>query len=390
MNAIRNKCNGLVFFIGATFLMPGNNVGYLALIAMLVISLWQFPRKLMKHAYFAIFAFFMSFMLNLHYLPIYYKDILTFSVIFLLVFTQPQNKYNDFDKNKAISTLFFIMMFGIVLFSQVVMLLHISPFDGIFRQLYVANDLYDFDGSLSEMLSSAYYRASGFLGNPNQCAKFCNLLLCFYLYYLPNNSRPSLIVLAEYVSIIVLAGSRTGMIVSLLILLVFFYLRSSNRLKFLRHTIIITIFVILFIFPVLSYLRLFNFEEAVEYSLLIKLGVVGEYVNYSFNNVFDFIFGNFFVSSSLSLLKNESIFSFSIFDSDLGYIYYSYGLLGIIALIVGLKNKYKLRIIPVIFFSLFFWCISASIFMHFKFILLFYFMILYCEIGYEPIVKSIK
>lgn len=302
-----------------------------------------------------------------------FKDILNALAILLFVGFSPQLDTNGFNKK------FIFILLCLILLSQIVVSMQIQPWVQIINDFYFDEEAsgYGTVMSMSEILQGSYVRAGGFLGNPNQCAKIVNLIFAAYL--VRNIRNPIYFpIWILYFLVVAYAGSRTGMLVTLALCLCFFYQKYKRKFDLGKtFCVIIGLFfsafiVFTFFHSYFSSMRIFDIESGVDASFNVKMDVIRCYLDYleSTKGYLYALFGNFFNSNSLILLGQlENHLGF--FDSDFGYIIYSYGLIGTILIVFNIIYQFKTANISYLYFILFMWMASASVLMHFKFILLF-------------------
>lgn len=368
------KKYGIIFIIFLLFFTPYSFVGYIfmaTLLGMVILSTNARPKSnAMIGILFFLGTFAYNSLTNNGYSDT--KDILICIIVSAFLFLNSNNKKENYCSEWFIFTLLLL-----VLVSQIVMVLNIEPFATYIRDIYIDDEEMIYTGSIADMLNSSYYRASSFLGNPNQCAKFCNLLFAWYLA-LYEHKKLNIPICLVYISIILLAGSRTGTIVSFFLISIYVFRKIRNSKNGIRTVIFIaTIYVLAMILShitteIFPNLRILDFRGGIEESLNAKSDVLEAYYKdvITKEDWSHYFIGNFFSSQSELFMLNNQL-SLGKFDSDVGYLFYSYGTIGIILIIIFTIIKFKSNRISYYFYPIFLWVTSASVYMHFKFIIIF-------------------
>ena len=256
-----------------------------------------------------------------------------------------------------------------IIFSQLVYLFGISSLSNIFEQIYPLSEedsLYNTYVSMSENLSSDTlfdYRLGGIYHNSNQCARYITFLMALFLI---NNhdqrSRGVLIFSAVAYASVLFTGSRTGFVVSSLILY-FGIFRQNMYSKSLKY-----LFVILSIIGIgyLLYsgisLRGFNIEGGFHNSANSKWYTFLYYLENE-DSIVALLFGHL----DPSLFKGVYSVAMNKFDCEYGSIVYRFGFIGFIALILYLYKLYQhVDKSYRFFFFVCLWMISSTIIVSFR------------------------
>ena len=159
--------------------IPFSSVGYIVMAFLLGLVIYTTKPTISSLWIWGGLFFVTSLIYNtfVHYNYIDFKDILlcTFLFIFLFVYRGKD------DRSYYMSEWAIFAIFLTVLLSQIVITLNIEPFASLIKDIYIEDQDDIYVGDIADMVNSAYYRAGGFLGNANQCAKFCNLIFAMYL-----------------------------------------------------------------------------------------------------------------------------------------------------------------------------------------------------------------
>lgn len=358
----------------AVLYAPYTPLGYIIMATMLALCIFITKPHIDTTAVACCSVFIISMVVNVFIHNSYFdiKDLLLCIVlcIFLILYKDHNIIFNISDN------IIFTLLLSIFI-SQVIITYNIEPFSSIITELYLSNEEDIYMGTFQDMLDSSYYRTGGFLGNANQCAKFCNLLFAIHLSS-AENKKINFPITILFLSIIILAGSRTGFLVSVILFLVFIYQRikqSKNITQF-----IIPILLAITLFSIGGYitthmytnLRILNIDNAMDHSLLVKTNVLKEYYDSITieQDYFTFMFGNFFSSLS-TIFMNQNHIELGKFDSDIGYLFYSYGIIGLLMILILTIKKFRTCHIKSYYYIIMLWIISASVYTHFKFIIFF-------------------
>ena len=185
------------------------------------------------------------------------------------------------------------------------------------------------------------FRLGGFYHNPNQCAKFLTILMAFFLVInTQKKSRGTLVFLIiSYIGAI-LTGSRTGFIISSLILY-FGFLKNENQTKWVKYLFVVfAVFGGLYIIATGAAVRGFDVENGMSGSAGAKWRTFLYYLNNE-SNVLSLLFG----SVDPTLFEGQYGQTLPMFDSDYGEIVFRFGFVGFIGVIFFFWAMYK-NIVP--------------------------------------------
>lgn len=360
--------------------MPYSSVGYIAMAFLLGIAIYIAKPTLSSIGIWGGLFFLTSLVYNTfaHNNYIDFKDILLCAILFIFLFVYRSKS----EKSYYMSEWAIFAIFLTVLLSQIVITLNIEPFASLIKNIYIEDQDDIYVGNITDMVNSAYYRAGGFLGNANQCAKFCNLIFAMYLT-LFDYKKINIPIFITYLAIIVLAGSRTGMIVSLTLVCIYIYQKirasekNTNAIIFIITITFIALGIQYFLSSHFSDMRIINVEDGIENSLNSKTNALSIYYEYTlYNDEWGHYFiGNYYSSLSNIFMQNNLI-SLGKFDSDIGYLFYSYGIIGLIIIGVCTVIKFRRTNTSLYYYPIFLWIISAAVYTHIKFIILFIIILL--------------
>lgn len=372
---ISKRTNNIALILwGLVLLSPYSVTGYGIMACSLIYFCIIFKPKITKTGIIGIAIVLISFLGNTlsGTSKIEFIDIFNSFTIILFCCT-----YNTVLPPSHVDKKFILLFLLIILFSQTVTALHISPFDSIITTYY-HEEAYDyFNQDIADALKTGYARTGGFLGNPNQCAKFATLLLSAYLI---TSFRKGFnwVVIAFFIGILVLAGSRTGFLVTICIFILFVYYKADySKIKNYKFLILGGVILTLYIiyqctYNALSDYRFLQVDKGIDNSLMAKFFVATQYSDYLVysHDLFSILFGRFY-NSGFESLANSQGFVLGMLDSDIGNIFYSYGLIGLIVFPLLVVSKFRKEHYSPLFAIIFMWCLSASVFLHAKFFLFF-------------------
>lgn len=365
----------LCVLVSIVLLMPYTTQGYIVMAICTICVILLTKSRVTNAGFLMLFYFVLCFFFNNAITggENTVKDILNALAIFLLVGFRPNVN------TKGLEPAFILILLCCILFSQFIVSMQIRPWSQMIADLYFDEDARSYGSvmSMAEIINGANARAGGFLGNPNQCAKIVNLI---FAAYMARNIKKRIFypLWIVYILIIAYAGSRTGMLVSAVLFLYFLYHRYKDKIDIVKFPFIaafavaVLVLVVHYIKSHFADMRMFDIESGMETSLGVKWDVIEGYLIYleQTNGYLYALFGNFFNSNSPDLIVKLGI-PLGFFDSDLGYLFYSYGIVGMFLIIYCLIKQFAICKISNIFWILLLWITTASVFMHFKFVLLF-------------------
>ena len=197
--------------------------------------------------------------------------------------------------------------------------------------------LMSFYGNSKQFIYAEYSNLSMFRGgsvfvNPNMFACFLSIMLADYLFalrFVKESIVSKIVMFTLLLTGLILAGSRTGMILALLLIVFYFYSTSRAKARvFIKNALLIVaaivavIFLLRVVFPVdLSSLRIFQIEAGMENSFGTKI----ERLSNMLENM-----------NIANLLMGYGAYDYTqnieyMVDFDLGYFSTYFGLIGLVA-----------------------------------------------------------
>ncbi|URQ90144.1 hypothetical protein [Pseudoalteromonas sp. SCSIO 43101] len=273
---------------------------------------------------------------------------------------------NKLDRLQLQKLLFFILL--IVFMSQIAISFNLSPFSSFIKSYYIK----------SEVLSNFYKREviafdvrnGGLFGNPNQLSKAVTFLVAYFLIIRDTQNKylfkvTDIIFIGVALLAILLSGSRTGFLISVMIILLFIFpiLDLKKKVLFFFLTLIGGGFIVFY-----SELRVFSFASGNGVgSLDYKVSFIYEYISLTLDkSPLTFWFGHGFMEDKSSY---DTLIVYGVnlgFDSDLGFIIYFLGGIGLVWLIISLFFLNRFYSVPTFCLPLVFWTISSSVFYSIK------------------------
>lgn len=245
-----------------------------------------------------------------------FKPVLNVMIILLI------GNYSRIEVNKKV--LLFISVFLIL--SQFAYIF------GIIDVIQLIDSIYPFNEeqivwthrSISDVneLSIVNIRGGGIYRNPNQYSKYLNLLYVLVLNVRLKAHIKYLISFAFLISIL-LTGSRTGLIIFILINLAQLTTKNNSRLLF------IFIGIVVYAISRNFTLRSFDISSGFSSGSLIQRIPSLDYIIQDLN-VKSLFIGNFYNEDTISNLLSNNF----MFDSDLLSIFFSFGLMGLVILTI--------------------------------------------------------
>lgn len=356
---------------------------YLLALIPLILYISVSDKKIYKGwNYIAIVCLCLSLLFNGFWLiPDYFKSIIKTVNLCILFALFPYFKNNGI----YIRTNFVVMMICLVLFTQFVWILGITPLIQLFDTIYPPTISYGKAGVNFTLNIGGRY--GGIFHNPNDCARNIIILSSIYLVMNNRNKRTDIITLLIVTVSVYLTGSRTGVI--MLLTTFFIYICNMEGISILKKTNIISIVAIMallfyiFILGDNTRLKTLEFNPTKSDRMYWLL----EAINNIMQNPFSALFGRLY-QERMSFWK---IGFAGGFDSDIGNIIYSYGFSFIFTLLIFLYSQYK-RI-----GCRFFYCIpphivmaGTGLFTNFYSSIMIFFLYAICFIESERIIELSK
>lgn len=219
-------------------------------------------------------------------------------------------------------------------------------------------------------------RLGGLFHNPNHCARLYTLLLAVYLISTPNGTKlfeKFLIILAILFGV-VLTGSRTGLFISFLLLLLSFFQFNIVGVSRIGKVVLFTVFIMLLYYFFTNIVddssyRALRITEGTSDSLMAKFLRFSDYIEIE-KNTPALLFGHF---DQHSFLTTISIGDNRTLDSEWGYAIFNYGFFFLIGYIIFFIEKIKkmnsnnmLILVPL------FWVLTSAILLSYRFSLLYF------------------
>lgn len=251
---------------------------------------------------------------------------------------------------------------------------------GVKSIIYYFDNLYPYDGNIiaytTSYLETHPYiyleggRIGGLFHNPNHCARAYTLFLAllFIENKEPLKNKFLLIVLLFSMWGILMAGSRTGFIILLIMLYLKFILKSNykNKSLFLYLLLFIFFFYLIMLLLEESNYRSSDLSGAINVSFSEKIRVLSEYLT-QLTEPEVLLFGNFDIALCINYITGLSTL-----DSEWGFAIFTFGVVFTLLLICfyvfwirKLKSQYYIIAIP------FLWALSSTILFTYRESLLF-------------------
>lgn len=268
-----------------------------------------------------------------------------------------------------IKNTYIYLCFGAIFFSQVAYMFHIDFISSLIDTYYPISWEEDLITRTNESVSMSNYlefRQGGLYRNPNQMARYVTFLLAIYLV---NNTKSSIKKQAWFIALcffsIVLTGSRSGFIISSIIIFLALF-RNQRSSKNKRIIITLAVIVLILYYFLSGVGRSTTIEEGLQDSLGAKFWLVMDYLSHE-SSVIYYLFGH--LDHTLFTGSYETNYSF---DCEYGYVIYCFGFIGFFALIYYLYKLYKhVDKSQRLFFVVCLWMISSTIIMSYRAVFVF-------------------
>jgi len=220
-----------------------------------------------------------------------------------------------------------------------------------------------------------YRRYGGLFHNPNQAMKYMTLLYLGALLFWAKNSLPKFLIISLIVfTSVILSGSRTALIIYSItsVFYVFFKVKltGNNSVFSFVAAILGVIYGALYIANKFKSERSFAVDDGLSDSIGVKFDWFFEVFRQL--DIGDLLFGHFWRSS----LANYNV---QILDSEIGYLIYDFGIMGLFAWILAVSYLFYLcpKSYRLIFIFLL-WSISSTILMSYRTSFVFFIVLSSC------------
>lgn len=308
----------------------------------------------------------------------FYTDSVTkvFYILILIVFFPICGNFRI--SNKSI-----IIALFVILISQVAYIFQISFVTDLIQTYYSDNFL----SSSSEILASGYssnflnLRFGGIIRNPNQCGRVVTLLLAVFLINQNLKFKTlDLLFYLVFITSILLTGSRTALLITLLLTVsisIFYFARNKKKIIYLIPVIFTLALVMLLFFDIDLSFRIFDFSElagtnrVTNSSIGLKTDFLSDYITNTLNRQpLDLVFGTLNVDNGQNFILGY--YGLDNFDSEIGYLIHSLGIVGLLLIIWFYITIYKMtgpnaRLLMILLL----WSISSAVLTNVRFSFLF-------------------
>lgn len=326
------------FLILICFLAPQIDITYLISILLFVLVSKTQINSSTNHEIYVIkglFFFIFPISLFLSYLsigPYFNKDVLKPILILILIFNLNENLI----KFKVNKKLIFLILLTLIV-SQLAYVLNIESIKQIIDKFYpfVESQMVWTHRSINDIdfINNFQIRAGGIYRNPNQYSKYINLLYIIFLSSYSFKKATNTIIILLCLFTIILTGSRSGILIFLVINLLYY-----RKFKFGKKLIYLFSIALIYIssqisLRVFSFISEFNSESG---SLINRL----DGLNYLINNTnfYEIFIGHFYNETTINSFTQDKI----MFDGDLISSLFSFGIIGFVLIyLFYLKIIYK-------------------------------------------------
>lgn len=277
-------------------------------------------------------------------------------------------------RNVKIPNGYFFFILGFVFVSQIAYAYDITFMEVILNTVYPISEE---DVTAIHMQNTVNadnilnFRLGGLFHNSNDCSRALTFLLAGFVIL--NREKPfryllPFIIISFYA--VLLTGSRTGYVVSSLIIISYIFVdkRISNLWRIVAVVSAVVAFGVMTWMGSDTY-RGFNVVQGFSNSADLKMATFGYYLS-SENSVLRLLIGyldvqRFDISGATSYVMSQ-------FDSDYGGIIFSYGFIGFVSILIYFFTIFlKLRSEGRVFFVLLLWMYSSTIVTSFRALFLF-------------------
>ena len=316
---------GISILIG--FLLPHSNTALLLAnpIFCLLLVFFSLQRKWNPFVLIVVVPLVISFLLNVTIVT--QKALLSFVTI-LMFFS-----FFPFVGRVKINNFYLYFCLGYIILSQIVYLLNIPFLESFFDQTYPVgtNDSFSVEHMRNTITTTTLfdYRLGGLYHNANNCAEFLCMLLAFFLVVNQNGNNKGVLIFSvlTYLSIL-LTGSRTGFVVSSLILYFGLIMRRHFTSTIRFGFILAAILGFVYLLRSGVSLRGFDVESGLHNSADLKLYTFLFYLSNE-SDVISLLFGH--LDSSLFIGQYGETMNY--FDCEYGDLVFRFGFVGFLSIL---------------------------------------------------------
>lgn len=357
--------NHLLSLVWLIFLIFPNNQIFFLLVPFLFLILFRFNPRVFTTIRGFTFSFvlilLLSVILNANELYFEFKD-LARTLVFILTFIC----FGNIKGNKILSSYIYIAV-GYLVLSQFAGIVNFTPFTNLIDAYYLKDEGISAIEASSRFEISEYgvFRLGGIFINPNQYARFLELVLLIILCEIKQFSKRNFFILVSIIIFSLIAtGSRTSLIV--LVLTIVYFLFSSKTFTLNKSIFIACTIVLLgglfFTYFETENLRVLKVDEGFDNSLGAKFQLLEKYL-ISEVSFLTLLFGN----STLNSFGSYTGIHIAGMDFEIGNLLLNYGVLFIIVLITFYIKIFKtLTVQYKILFIILLWMFSSSILLSYR------------------------
>ena len=271
----------------------------------------------------------------------------------------------------SIPNIFFYIILSVIVLSQLAYVLNISFLVNILDTYYPFsedNNAIKYMKSTITVDNMLNYRMGGLYRNSNQCSRFLTFLLAGFLIL---NHEKNVVKLLPFVIVallgVILTGSRTGFVVAGLMVILYTFVNKQipTSFRYLATFIFVLYFIILLVQGTGEF-RSTSVAEGMGSSMKSKYETLMYYLSTE-HSAFRLLFGYLDVSHFES--GSEVMDSF---DSDVGFIIYCFGFIGMICILIYFYYLFKrMNKYGRIYSILLLWMFSSTIVTSFRAFFLF-------------------
>lgn len=357
------KYDHILSLIWLVFLVFPNNQIFYFLVPVCFIILCRYQIKIESSISTTILTLFvllfLNVLFNINETYLSSKDVSRTVVLGLIFVT-----FGRLKGSRILAPYIYIAIFFLII-SQFASIIGFTPLVSLINNNYSGGDGEAVPSSIVGMERYGNFRLGGIYLNPNQYARYLELIMLVLFCEIKQFSKKEVVFLIIIIVFSLIAtGSRTSLIV--LIVAVIFYLYSSGVISLNKAFLISSFCTIIFILFIgvmgLNDARILKVDEGVDGSFGVKVDLFKSYLNSEvpFNK---FLIGN----ASLDSFKKYTGFDIAGMDFEFGNIILVYGVLFFIFLFLLYVQVYR-SLLPNyrVLYTLLLWMFSSSILMSFR------------------------
>lgn len=268
------------------------------------------------------------------------------------------------DSRLGVKPIYFYVTLIIILISQLAYVLDVSFITNLLDTFYPIEgeneSMYSHMRSNVTVENMLNYRLGGLYRNPNDCARSLTLLLVSFLVLF--RDKKVLPFMALSLGGVLITGSRTGAVIAILIIIAFFVFCTNSRSLLL--ICVLSAFIVVLLFTAISdnsFMRALDVSSGFNNSLSFKWNTFEYYINNE-DSIIRILLGYLDperFDSSYGIMNH--------FDSDYGYLFFNYGIIGFTGILLySLALLKRMTKSGRVFLIILLWMVTSTVFSSYR------------------------